>query len=107
MENQIVKKLRVHRVGSITSGVSMVILGVLFTLYSFFRFINYQIIFKLWPFMIIGLGIEILLSNNPEQRIVYDKAAIILMFLIVFFAAGMAVADMCITHLSNNINITF
>ena len=44
--------------------------------------------------MIIGLGIELLISNFLTDRIVYDKAAIFLMLVIAFFAMGMAGADM-------------
>ena len=53
--------------------------------------------------MIIGLGIELLISNFLTDKIIYDKAAIFLMIVIAFFAMGMAGADWCFTYLSGQI----
>lgn len=86
MENQI----RTHRVGSITSGLSMIAFGVIYAAHLFTDAISFEFIIKLWPFMIIGLGIELLISNARSEKIVYDKAAIFLMILVTFFAMGMA-----------------
>ncbi len=87
---------RTHRVGSVTTGISMVGFGVLLLLHSLFGVISYNMIFALWPLILIGLGIELLLSNLLERKIVYDKAAVFLLMIMTFFAMGMAVADMCI-----------
>lgn len=97
------KSIRVHRVGSITTGLFMIALGVSFILHLFFNLISYEMIFRLWPFMIIGLGIELLISNFLTDKIIYDKAAIFLMIVIAFFAMGMAGADWCMTYLSSQI----
>ncbi|WP_026663636.1 hypothetical protein [Butyrivibrio proteoclasticus] len=97
------KTIRVHRVGSITTGLFMIALGVSFILHLFFGLISYEMIFRLWPFMIIGLGIELLISNFLTDKIIYDKAAIFLMIVIAFFAMGMAGADWCFTYLSGQI----
>lgn len=96
---------RIHRVGSITAGLSMIVFGSLLFAHSVFGFADYQLIFSFWPMILIGLGIELLLSNFMEKNIVYDKAAVVLMILMVFFAIGMAVADICLeatgVYLSN------
>lgn len=98
---------RTHRVGSVTAGFSMIIFGILLLCHSLFGFADYQLIFSFWPMILIGLGIELLLSNFMEKKIVYDKAAIVLMIIMVFFAIGMAVADICMEvtemYLSNQI----
>lgn len=86
---------RTHRVGSVTTGISMVGLGVLLLLHSLFGMISYSVIFSLWPLILIGLGVELLLSNFWTQKIVYDKAAVFLLILMTLFAMGMAVADIC------------
>lgn len=93
------KQVRTHRVGSFTAGISMIVLGVLFILRLFVDFLSYEFIIKLWPFMMIGVGIEILISNFSNRRFVYDKGAVCLMFLIMIFAICLAGADMCITYL--------
>lgn len=86
---------RTHRVGTITAGLSMVAFGVLLLLRTFFEMISYSIIFSLWPLMLIGLGLELLLSNFSEKRIIYDKAAVFILVFMTFFVLVMAVADVC------------
>lgn len=86
---------RSHRVGSVTAGLSMVGFGVMFLLHLFFDLVEYQMLFSLWPVILILLGLELLLSNFSSKKIVYDKAAIFLLILMTFFAMGMAVAEEC------------
>ena len=90
MENQV----RTHRVGSITAGLSMIVFGVLFILHLFIGALDYTMIFRLWPLMIIGLGVEMLISNFKSDQIIYDKPAVTLLFITTLFAMSMAGADM-------------
>ena len=92
MENNL-QTYRVHRVGTITAGMSMILFGVLLFLHTFFEMINYRIIFSLWPLILIGLGIELLLSNFLEKTIMYDKTAVFLLVFMVFFVVAMAVVE--------------
>lgn len=85
--------VRTHRVGSITTGLSLIAFGVMFVIHMFLNVLSYELIFKLWPVILIGLGVELLLSNFAKDKIVYDKAAIFLMFVMALFAMGMAGAD--------------
>ena len=86
---------RSHRGGSVTAGISMIGYGVMFLLHLFFDMVEYQMMFSLWPVMLILLGLELLISNFSTKKVVYDKAAIFLLILMTFFAIGMAVADLC------------
>ena len=86
---------RSHRVGSVTAGICMIGYGVMFLLHLFFDIVEYQMMFSLWPVMLILLGLELLISNFSSKKIVYDKAAIFLLIVMTFFAMGMAVADLC------------
>ncbi len=88
------KQVRTHRVGSITAGLSMVVFGVLFILHQFINVLNYTLIFRFWPLMIIGLGVELLISNYRSDQIIYDKPAVALLFITTLFAMSMAGADM-------------
>lgn len=88
--------IRTHRVGTITTGISLIAFGVMFLLHLFVNTISYDLIFKLWPVVLIGLGIEILLSSFSSEKIIYDKAAVVLMFFVAFFAMGMAGMDQII-----------
>lgn len=87
-------QVRTHRVGSITAGLSMIAFGVLFILHLFIGVLNYTLIFRLWPLMIIGLGVELLISNAKSETIIYDKPAVALLFITTLFAMSMAGADM-------------
>lgn len=87
---------RTHRVGSVTAGLSMIVFGVLLLLHSMFDMISYNTILSLWPIILMGLGLELLLSNFFEKKIVYDKTAVFLLIIMAFFAIGMAVADVCL-----------
>lgn len=98
MENNL-QTYRVHRVGTITAGMSMILFGVLLFLHTFFEMINYHIIFSLWPLILIGLGIELLLSNFLEKTIVYDKTAVFLLVFMVFFVMVMGIADISLSYL--------
>jgi len=52
-----------HRVGTITLGVTMVSIGILYLIQIFWGGIEYAWICKLWPVIFILLGVEILLAN--------------------------------------------
>lgn len=93
------ENVRTHRVGSVTTGIVLISFGIMLVLHLFLNVISYEMIYRLWPLMLIGLGIEVLLSNFYKEKIVYDKAAIILMFIVTFFAMGMASAEWIFTHL--------
>ena len=102
------EKIRVHRVGAVTAGCTMIIYGVLFVLKSFFNIITYEAMFRLWPLILIGLGIEILISVINERKMVYDKGAVFLLLMMAVFAMGMAGVDLLIhydgvIHLGNGI----
>ena len=90
---------RIHRVGAITTGISCVVYGVLFLVHLFFKAIPYQLMFKLWPLILIGVGIEIIVANEKDEVFVYDKAAILLMFVITVFAMFMAGMEANIIHI--------
>lgn len=91
--------VRTHRVGTITTGLSLIAFGVMFVLHMFLNVLSYDLIFKLWPVILIGLGVELLLSNFIKDKIVYDKAAIFLMFVMALFAMSMAGADWVFVHI--------
>ena len=90
--------VRTHRVGTITTGLSLIAFGVLFALHLFMNVISYDLIYKLWPVILIGLGVEVLFSVFAKDKIIYDKGAICLMFVIAFFAMGMAGMDWILMH---------
>lgn len=87
--------VRTHRVGTFTSGFCMVGFGVLLLLHNLLDIMDYEMIFGLWPLILIGMGIELLLSNVCKSKIVYDKAAVVLLFVMVLLVMVLAGVDVC------------
>ena len=87
--------VRTHRVGAFTSGLCMVGFGGLLLLHNLFHIMDYEMILRLWPLILIGMGIELLLSNVFKNRIVYDKAAIVLLFVMTLLVLMLAGVDVC------------
>lgn len=83
---------RVHRVGTITLGLCLVIFGVLFLLKMVWSGIDYLMIMRLWPMVFVFLGVEVLLSCK-KSNVVYDKAGIVLLTCLIFFAMVMGWLD--------------
>ena len=87
--------VRTHRVGAFTSGFCMIGFGVMLLLHNLLDIMDYEMILGLWPLILIGMGIELLLSNVFKSRIVYDKAAIVLLFVMTLFVLILAGVDVC------------
>ena len=92
MENN-TATVRTHRVGAFTSGFCMVGFGILVLLHNLIGILDYETILGFWPLILIGLGVELLLSNLMKSKIVYDKAAIVLLFVMALFAMMLAGVD--------------
>jgi len=97
--------IKTHRVGTLTLGVSLITFGILFLLRLFVSSLSYAFIFKLWPVIFIFLGLEILIANHvqKENKLVYDKAAVVLTVILTFFAMFMSWMDFVIEHTENYI----
>lgn len=87
--------MRTHRIGTMTLGAGLLVFGALFLIRSFWHGISYGIILRCWPLLLMGLGVETLLSlRDPDQtKWIYDKGAIVLMILLSCFAMTMACAQ--------------
>lgn len=88
---------RIHRVGTVTSGITLIAYGVMFLLHTIFPIIGYRFIFRLWPMIFVILGLEILAGSvkneKGESRFMYDFPAVILIMLLALFAMVMGVID--------------
>lgn len=86
-------EVRTHRVGSVTTGAGMVLFGTLFLVHYIWGILSYEAIFALWPLMLVGMGIEVLVSNSGKRNIVYDKPAIFLLIVMTLFVMLMGTMD--------------
>jgi NADH:ubiquinone oxidoreductase subunit K len=86
-----------HKVGTITLGVTMVAIGVLYLAQIFFGVAEYGWICKLWPVIFILLGVEILLANARKNgEFIYDKTGIVLTFVLTVFAFVLAAVQQAV-----------
>lgn len=99
--------MKQHRVGTITLGTMLITFGVLFLLHIFFTGITFVFIFKLWPIILIFLGLEILISNInlKGEKLIYDNGAIALIIILSFFAMGMAIVEYCIQNVGAHVTL--
>ena len=87
--------IRTHRVGAFTSGICMIGFGLMLLLHNLLDVMDYEMILGLWPLILIGMGIELLLSNIFKSKIVYDKAAIVLLFVMALFVVYLLCVSLC------------
>ena len=89
-------------VGTFTTGIVLILFGIMFLLRLMYPGFNYLIIASLWPVILILLGVEIIIAYiiNKEDVMKYDFHAIILIILLSFFAMGMGSMEYVITHIS-------
>jgi len=91
-----------RRVGTFTTGIVLVIFGMMFLLKLIFPSINYLVIASLWPLILIIIGIEIIVSYiiNKDEILKYDFGAMFLIIIISIFAMSMGCMEYVITHMS-------
>lgn len=88
--------MKTRRVGAVTCGIILIVIGILFLIHLFFPGLRYEYILRGWPLILISIGAEMLAANTtcPEDvQIKYDIAAIILVFILVLFAVSMGVLE--------------
>lgn len=99
------KTVTIRRVGSFTFGLTLVATGVMFLINIFFPALDYRVICRFWPFILIILGLEVLLGSRhhnvevldaegkvvEQSKIIYDVPAILLMIVLTGFSMCMAV----------------
>jgi len=90
--------MKSRKIGVLTLGVSLTAFGTLYLLRVFLPGWDYLTVLRFWPFVLILLGVEVLLSallprpeNQPPARL--DALSVILLFATLFMACGLAAAE--------------
>ena len=84
--------MKTRRVGAITCGIILVLLGVLCLIHIFYPEFRYEYILRGWPLILILIGGEMLAANvtcSEHVKLKYDIPAVILVFILVLFAMMM------------------
>lgn len=83
-----------RRIGSITLGITLVLCGAVYLMQMIIPGLNYFVILRFWPVVLIILGIEILIENNRSKstdvHFIYDFASIIMIMATGAFTMCMA-----------------
>lgn len=97
-----------RRVGTFTTGIILVMFGIMVLLRLIFPSISYLAIVSMWPLILIFLGIEIIVSYviNKEEMMKYDFAAIFLIIVLAFFAMCMGGMEYITTHIEQFRNLS-
>lgn len=89
---------KVHRVGTITLGITLVGFGAAYLMRLFFPELPLSLLVHLWPASMILLGIEVLFAGFSRREFVMDKGAVVLLFFLVFFLCLMAGGEYIMEH---------
>jgi len=96
--------MKSRKIGVLTLGVSLIAFGALYLLRVFMPGWDYLTVLRFWPFVLILLGVEVLLSallprpeGQPPARV--DALSVILLFITLFLACGLAAAEFALQQL--------
>lgn len=97
--------MKTHKVGTITFGCILILLGILLIVHLFMPTLTYTAILNYWPITLIALGIEILVANFRSAKVAftYDGWAIFLMFVIIGFTMCLGILDWMLIHFPEHI----
>ena len=90
---------KIHRVGTVTLGISLIVSGIVCFLRVFIPKIPVGTVLHLWPLMMIMLGVEILWSCSGKKKFVIDKVSVVMLVLLIFFIGCMACIEVFVNYL--------
>ena len=93
--------MKTHKVGSITFGSILIILGLVLILQAFVPSLNYETILNFWPASLIVLGLEVLIANFRSEKVqfIYDGWSIFFLFSALGFTMCMGILTEIMKHL--------
>ncbi|MDE6433573.1 MAG: hypothetical protein K2L07_05030 [Lachnospiraceae bacterium] len=95
----------VHRVGSITFGIILILLGILLLLRLIIPALTYTVILDFWPVTLIVLGLEVLIANMRSEQVTFqfDGWSVFFLFMILGFTICIGILDYILVHWPQNI----
>lgn len=79
-----------RRVGTLTLGILLIILGILYLLITVFNIPIDKKILDFWPLILVSLGIEVLVLNDKALKkdlpLRYDFISFLLIIIMLFFS---------------------
>lgn len=97
------KEVKVKRIGTITFGVILIILGILLAIQTFVNVNIFRYVLYLWPTVFILLGVEIIYySFKKTITIKYDILGFIFTLVIIGFGCIIGFIHFGVNNLMNN-----
>ena len=96
--------MRSRKIGVFTLGIALIAFGVLFMVRVFVPWFDYIRVLQFWPVVLILLGVEVLIAallpkRDGEPPLRLDAASVILLFMTLFLACGLAAAQFALERL--------
>lgn len=90
--------VRERRVGTLTFGFTLVVMGAAMMVSLFYPQMDFTLLMKVSPIILIFLGVEVLLSVRKGGRVKYDWLGMVLCFLFVIIALGLFFSTWMFLH---------
>ena len=99
--------MKSRKIGVLTMGLTLVAFGVMFLLRTFIDGLDYISVMRFWPVVLVGLGIEVLISallpqKEGQPRAKVDALSIVVLFLTLFLAFGLATGQFVMEQISEH-----
>lgn len=95
--------MQTKRVGTVTSGFTLVAAGIVFLIYTLVpRTIILTQVLRFWPVVLISLGIELVVKSfkKDDNQYKYDFASVIMMLLCIAFAFACEISRQAMLRLT-------
>ena len=99
--------MKSRKIGVLTMGLTLVAFGVLFLLRTFIPEWDHISVMRFWPVVLIGLGLEVLITalipqKEGQPRAKVDALSIVVLFLTLFLAFGLAAGQFVVEQINEH-----
>lgn len=89
-----------RRVGTFTTGISLIVFGLLFLFRLVIPAMTIRLIASLWPLVLVFLGVEVIIAyvRNKDGQMRYDAGSVVLIVVLMIFTISMVTVQMAIEN---------
>lgn len=89
---------RPRKIGSVTLGISLIVIGVVFMFVNFDSREQIILLFRFWPLILIALGIETLISIKLHPEYTLSITSVFIIAALLAFAFFMAFSELAYSY---------
>ena len=90
--------LRERKIGTITLGMSLLSVGIVFMFVNFDSYEQLKFLFSFWPAILVALGAEVLISTGLNIKSSFSVSSIIILVVLLGFAFFMAYMEIAFSY---------